>query len=87
MVNPHYPSVKIMNTSKNYFTGPFNENGTDEMAQLNHYHHKTFDDWKNRCIRNQADTGIPKKESDWVKTQHDFCDVEDLHTLNFMYKN
>jgi hypothetical protein len=87
MVSPHYPNVKIMNTAKNYFTGPFNENGTDDIAQLNHYHHKTFDDWKDRCVRSQADTGIPKKESDWIRTQYDFCDVEDLHILNFMYKN
>jgi hypothetical protein len=87
MVNPHYPNVNIMNTTKNYFTGPFNENGTDNIAQINHYHHKTFDDWKIRCIRNQADTGIPKKEIDWINTQFDFCDVEDLHALNFMYKN
>jgi hypothetical protein len=26
-------------------------------------------------------------ETDWINTQFDFCDVEDLHTLNFMYKN
>lgn len=87
MLNPHYSNVNIINMNKNYFSGPHNENCTDDIAQINHYHHKTFDDWKDRCIRNQADTGIPKNEIDWINTQFDFCDIEDLHALNFMYKN
>lgn len=85
MVLPHNPNVPIMDTNKKFFVGPYNDKGDIEIAQLNHYHHKTLEDWMIRCNRGQSDNGPTKTPEQWHKTKFDFCDVEDTTARDFMY--
>jgi hypothetical protein len=85
MVLPHNPSVPLMDTNRKFFTGPYNKNGDVEVAQINHYHHKTFEDWLIRCKRGQSDNCPTKTPDEWHNTKNDFCQVEDRDALKFMY--
>lgn len=85
MVLPHNPNVPLINTDKKFFNGPFNNPPSDNVAQLNHYHHKSFEDWLKRCDRGQSDQCPTKKPEQWENEKNVFCDVMDLHAINFMY--
>ncbi len=87
MVLPHNPNTPLMGTNGEMFTGPFNKNGDIDVAQINHYHHKSFEDWLRRCMRGQADNCPTKKPEQWEKEKFDFCEVDDYDAYNFMYKN
>jgi hypothetical protein len=85
MVSPHHASSQLMTTDREFFKGPFNRNGKNDVAQLNHYHHKTFEDWLIRCSRGQADHCEVRKPHQWEAEKNIFCDVEDKDAYNFMY--
>jgi hypothetical protein len=67
VVNPHFVKFKFWSkksaedTSGNKIEGPFNENLTDDVVVLHHYHTKSLEEYKERCKRGRAD--IPM--SDW----------------------
>jgi hypothetical protein len=84
---PHNPNTPLLGTNKSMFSGPFNPDGDIDVAQLNHYHHKTYEDWLIRCNRGQADYCETRKPHQWMDQQYVFCDVEDYDAYNFMYKN
>jgi hypothetical protein len=87
MESPHHTNTPLMNTDKEYFIKePFNNPPKDDVAQLNHYHHKSYEDWLVRCVRGQSDNCPTKKPEEWEINQYKFSDVEDLLALNFMYK-
>lgn len=87
MTLPHNPNTQLMDTNKNFFVGPYNPNGDEKYIVLNHYHHKTYEDWLIRCDRGQSDNGPTKKPEQWVETKEHFCDIEDFSAINFMYNN
>jgi len=87
MILPHNPNIPIMNTNREFFKGPFNKPEYNDVAQLNHYHHKTLEDWLIRCERGQADSNKIQKPEQWESEKYNNCDVEDLDAYNFMYKN
>jgi len=87
MVLPHNPNTPLMDTNKKIFNGSFNKEGSIDVIQLNHYHHKTYEDWLIRCKRGQSDHCPTKTPEQWENTKFDFCDIEDLDAINFMYKN
>lgn len=87
MVLPHNPNTPLMDTNGNFFSGPFNENGPIDVVQINHYHHRTFEDWLIRCKRGQSDHSPTKKPEQWLQNKDRFVDIEDLLAYNFMYKN
>jgi hypothetical protein len=85
MVLPHNPNTYLMDTNGNKFGGPYNPNGPIDQVQLNHYHHKTYEDWLVRCKRGQADHTPTKTPEQWENTNHDFCNVDDFTARDFMY--
>jgi len=87
MVLPHNPNTPLMDTNGKVFQGPWNPGGPTDVAQINHYHHKTFEDWLIRCNRGQSDHCPTKKPEQWENEKHMFCEVEDFTARDFMYKN
>lgn len=87
MVLPHNPNTPLMNTQRDFFVGPFSNPPSDDVAQLNHYHHKSYEDWLKRCIRGQSDNCPTKTPEEWEREKHRFSEVEDLYALNFMYNS
>lgn len=84
MVNPHSPNKPTIDTNRKKFSGPFNPNGPTDIIQINHYYHKSKQEWIERLNRGQADAC--KRTMDmWDKTIHSYRDVEDLTALNFLY--
>jgi len=86
MVYPHNPNTRLMDTNRNFFRGPFNPKGDISVAQINHYHYKTFEDWKIRCKRGQADHAPAKTLDKWEKDKKSCTQLEDKWAYNFMYK-
>lgn len=84
---PHNPNTPLMDTNRRVFLGPFNPNGDEEYIVLNHYHHKTYEDWLIRCERGQSDNTPTKEPKQWEEEKDVFCDIENLDAYNFMYKN
>ena len=87
MILPHNPNTPLMSTDKVLFKGPFNKDGKNDVAQLNHYHHKSYDDWLKRCQRGQADNCPTKTPEGWIKEKFVFSEIDDYDAYNFMYKN
>jgi hypothetical protein len=87
MVNPHNPNIFISDTNRKSFAGPFNENGPIDIVQLNHYYFRTYEDWVIKCDRGRADGGENREYDEWKQQQFNYCDVEDLSAINFMYEN
>jgi hypothetical protein len=78
----HNPNVPISSTDGDKILGPFNLNFNDEIAQINHYFCKTFEEFKLKVDRGRADT-INKRNLDEFHS-HNFNDVEDLSAINFL---
>lgn len=86
MILPHNPNTPLMDTNRKFFNGPFNPNGPIDVVQLNHYHHKSYEDWLIRCERGQSDHCPRKKPEQWDTEKFVFCDVDDFSAITFMYK-
>ena len=85
MVIAHHPNIMLMNTDFKYINGPFDkEKKTDDYVQLNHYHHKSLEEWILRIQRGHPDTSPNKSIEQWHKSKYEFCDEEDLFALNFL---
>ncbi len=84
---PHNPNIALMNTDRKMFFGPFNTETNENYAIINHYHHKTYEDWLIRCERGQSDLTPTKKPQQWVDEKNILNDIEDLTAYNFMYNN
>lgn len=87
MVNPHHSNLPNIDTNGKFFNGPFNKQGDDKIAIINHYYHKTFDDWKIRCARGRADCNLKASLDTWNNYKNQYIDVEDLTAHNFLYPN
>jgi hypothetical protein len=84
-VSIHNSNIPSVDPNFNSFSGPFNNIGGDEIAQLNHYFCKTKEEFKNKVERGRADTGEIRDYSVF-----DICnlnEIEDLHAYKFMYGN
>jgi hypothetical protein len=78
----HNPiDVNIVDTSFNTFTGPFNHNGNDQVAQLNHYFCKTWTEWEKKRDRGRATLNRIRSDSDFHG--HNRNEIEDTNALNF----
>jgi hypothetical protein len=84
---PHNPNTPLMDTNGKVFQGPWNPQGPTDVAQINHYHHKSFEDWLIRCKRGQSDHCPTKEPKQWEDEKTLFNDVDDFTARDFMYKN
>ena len=84
---PHNTLGYAMDTNGNKFGGPFNHNGTMDVAYINHYHNKTREDWMLRCERGRVDCDIEHDRDRWDNELGINQDVEDLSAYNFLYGN
>lgn len=80
----HKPNIPISSTDKNTLVKPHNYNFNDEIAQINHYFCKTFEEFKLKVERGRADS-FHKRSLDEFHS-HNFNDVEDLSAINFFKK-
>lgn len=85
-MNIHNPNFNWIDTNKNQQSGPFNPNGDDTIAQINHYWTKTISEFKEKISRGRADTKEKRQLSEF-DANISFNEVEDLLAYNFMYKN
>jgi hypothetical protein len=64
--NPHYATLEegsvYVDAHMNPLTGPFNENPTTDIIQLNHYFTKSEAEWRRKLLRKRADSGRPRAE-------------------------
>jgi len=89
IMDVHNPFNKpSTDTNKRLFMGPFNENGDDDIAQLNHYFGKTKEEFTQKCNRGRADTPLLEHRRTMKDFEaHNFNEVEDLTAMNFLYDN
>lgn len=81
----HNPTTPWVNTEKQYKLGPFNVNGSIEIAQINHYFCKTEDEFIEKINRGKADNPTIRTMDEYE--HHNFNEIEDLTALNFMYND
>lgn len=84
MSGPHSSCLNWVDTNGNIGRGPFNRNGDDNIAQLNHYFCKTKIEFEDKIKRGRSDSQTFRSMSEF--DPHNSNDVEDLLALNF-YKN
>jgi hypothetical protein len=87
MILPHNPNIPVFDTNGKLFFGPFNENGPTDVAYINHYRNKTYEDFNLRCKRGRADCEFVNDISEWESEMLDNIDTLDVTALNFMYEN
>jgi hypothetical protein len=81
----HNPNFEIVDTNKKVFRGPFNPNGWNDVAQINHYFCKTQEEFQEKCDRGRADSPVYRRTMDEFES-HNFNDIEDLTAYDFLYK-
>ena len=81
--NPY--SVQATDTNGNKTSGPYNPEGNDSIAQINHYYSRTFEEFKEKCDRGRADATI-KNGYEWWKV-HNHNDIEDTLAKDFLYNS
>lgn len=84
-MNVHHSNLYSVDTNMNKINGPFNPNGPDDTAQLNHYFCKTKQEFALKVARGRADVSSLRSMSEF--DNHNFNDLEDLLAYNFMYAN
>lgn len=85
----NFSELSVVDTKKNKVVGAFNKNGSDDVAQINHYFTKTFKEWQDKKNRGRAPNrknGEIFFRTDKDFYSHNFNEVEDLHALNFFLK-
>jgi hypothetical protein len=85
--NPHFPNMPVIDTRRIMFSGPFNIDGNDEVAIINHYHVKTYEDWLIRCKRGRSDRNDPMSINIWEENMGKDIEIEDYCAYNFLYGN
>jgi hypothetical protein len=82
---PHNTNGLMMDTGRHKFNGPYNFNGSLDIAYINHYYSKTKEDWEIRCKRGRADCNMFNELNEWDKSIDLNNDVEDLSAYNFLF--
>jgi hypothetical protein len=86
----HAPiNVDSVDTNYNTFNGPFNPNGDDKIAQLNHYFCKTKEEWVLK--KNRGSVGFIPTHENFIRNDVDYTihnknEIEDKHAINFFLK-
>ena len=85
MTLPHNPDHILLDTNGKEIDGPYNPNGPDDIAVINHYCLKTYADWSIRCKRGRADSKLKSSLGQWEIEKYYNCEEEDLYARDFMY--
>ena len=81
--NPHYSNLKWVDTNLHVGRGPFNPDGPDDVAQINHYFCKTREEYVHKMSRGRAASHQPRDaEPDYLR--HNLNEVEDLWAVAFL---
>lgn len=79
----HHPSgLKSYDTNMNRVIGPWNSLGDYNVAQINHYFCKTFEEFALKSSRGRADSRGKRSVNDFYS--HNFNEVDDYGALNFL---
>lgn len=85
MVSPHHGKLRhgvAVDCHGVQVDGPFNTNGTDDIACIHHYFTKSKEEFMKKCARGRADINeIRNFENDF--TRHDCNEIEDRSAWNF----
>ena len=82
----HAPSNKMLcNTNKELFSGSFNRNTLDDIAQINHYFSKTREEFIEKINRGRSDT-YQKRTIDEFDA-HNINEIEDVTALKFIHND
>jgi hypothetical protein len=76
----HHPYCPWSSTDRTLHEGAGNENGRDDIAQLNHYYCKTMQEFVEKKMIHMV-TDHPIGVNDFHR--YNFNEVEDLHALEF----
>lgn len=87
MTLPHNSNLPVVDTNKKLIYSAYNMGGPTDIAYINHYHSKTYEDFKIRCERGRADCKIVAKIKEWEDDKTKNIDILDTIALNFMYEN
>lgn len=85
MIDPHHASVVSFDTNSNRISGPFNQNGPIDVAQINHYYYKSLEEWETKCKRGRADGDWPRNVCEWEQNINGYLDVQDHTAAYFLY--
>lgn len=85
IMDVHNPNTFWVNVDKIKRAGPYNDNGNDNIAQLNHYFCKTEEEFELKCSRGRADSPVYKRTMSEFES-HNFNEIEDLTAYNFISK-
>ena len=85
MILPHNPNTKMMDTTRKFFSGPFNPTGSVDVVQLNHYYYKSLEEWTRVCEKGRADTNNNTKLVNNWELHTDYI-IEDKLAYNFYYE-
>jgi len=81
--SPHNPdNLTWVDTNYNTGSGSFNENGLDNVAQLNHFFTKTKEEFKSKIDRGRSDIKNFRNLSEF--DPHNINEIEDLTALKFI---
>ena len=86
MILPHNSNISVIDTNRKLFNGSFNYGGPSDVAYINHYRNKTYEDFILRCERGRADCELVAKITEWEKQRLNNIDVIDTIALDYMYK-
>ena len=81
--HPHNANKTTVSTDYKLINGPFNHNGNDDIAQINHYFCKTKEEYIKKRNRGRSDTGTYRNMSEF--DTHNKNEVTDLTAYNFYY--
>jgi hypothetical protein len=85
MILPHNANISVKDTNGNNVWGPFNFNGPSDIAYINHYRNKTYEDYELRCERGRADCNLVAKISEWEENKLNNIEIKDTLALDFLY--
>ena len=80
---PHNTIKEWIDTCGNIGKGPFNKNCNINVAQINHYFCKTYEEFVQKVNRGRSDTGGIRNLNDFE--HHNFNEIEDFAAYNFYY--
>jgi hypothetical protein len=81
MVTPHNCQATTISTCYTNFSGPYLNNCNTDVAQINHYFCKTYEEFLLKVARGRSDIGTIRNLTDFA--DHNKNEVEDLTALNF----